>query len=464
MAYFSNTNLKNKWVPRFAPNDTGEIDEPDLQEFTTDMVDSFVNKNDVPVGDAVALYSESFPKAATLTLKYNPTALTPYSPNGIFKIRVYAPDGTYKPIYTIAGKVITITQPTNWTKAEVDYWVGSPTSNNPGGEVGIPAEDQDYTPADPTWWGLTNGTLKIQIRLAFDWLATKIKSAISDFQLADTATNNRITLLQAGLTWRGSWYDGMVIKSNDFVYHNQVLWQSNRSTDFTSNAEPSDANTYFKRAFAQSTSFSAASVAEVNAGTETTKAITPYTLANSAYIRFTTLLSGYTKAATNRALAVTDSLMTAIGVLEKKADDNAEGITTLNAITGVLSNLVTTAKTNLVAAVNELYNLIVGAYELPFQLDLNPDVNTTSGLIAIKGKIVSLTVDPINGFDATTIAATSYTYEYKLNFAATWSSAATVAALQTAIATTSDTQVMLVRVINTATTVPNSCLITVKKR
>ncbi|PSR54137.1 hypothetical protein AHMF7605_11705 [Adhaeribacter arboris] len=98
-----------------------------------------------------------------------------------------------------------------------------------------------------------------------------------------------------------------------------------------------------------------------------------------------------------------------------------------------------------------------------YQLDLNPDINTTSNSIAIKGKVATVVADALNNYDATAIPLTNYTYEYKLNFAANWTTASTVAALQTAIATTSDTQIMHVRAINTVTLVPNSLLLTIRK-
>jgi hypothetical protein len=41
------------------------------------------------------------------------------------------------------------------------------------------------------------------------------------------------------------------------------------------------------------------------------------------------LLTGYAKAAVNRAILVTDSVLTALGILEKKTDDNAASITTV---------------------------------------------------------------------------------------------------------------------------------------
>ncbi|MCC2546429.1 hypothetical protein LJY25_08230 [Hymenobacter sp. BT175] len=59
------------------------------------------------------------------------------------------------------------------------------------------------------------------------------------------------------------------------------------------------------------------------------------------------LLTGYVKGQASRAIAATDSILVAIGLLERKADDNATRI-------GVLDGLTTTTKVSLVAALNEV--------------------------------------------------------------------------------------------------------------
>lgn len=59
------------------------------------------------------------------------------------------------------------------------------------------------------------------------------------------------------------------------------------------------------------------------------------------------VLTSYVKSSTNRAVAPTDSILTSVGILEKKADDNTSSI-------GTLSSLTTTAKNTIVAALNEV--------------------------------------------------------------------------------------------------------------
>ncbi|PSR53897.1 hypothetical protein AHMF7605_10395 [Adhaeribacter arboris] len=151
--FATNNEWALKWIPRFKPNTNGEIEEVDLQEFTQDAADTFVNKNDPTTGggQSLALYTESFSFTAFLSLRYTPVAVPPYSANGIFKIRVFTSEGMYRPVYALNGKKITISSPATWLKAEVDYWVGASTPGT-GGDIfyGIP----EYDPNTPYQYGV----------------------------------------------------------------------------------------------------------------------------------------------------------------------------------------------------------------------------------------------------------------------------------------------------------------------
>lgn len=73
---------------------------------------------------------------------------------------------------------------------------------------------------------------------------------------------------------------------------------------------------------------------------------------NASYLYFTNaraigaLLTGYVKASLSRAITVTDSILTAIGILEKKADDNATALANLPFEIGVALSDETTNLTS----------------------------------------------------------------------------------------------------------------------
>jgi hypothetical protein len=77
------------------------------------------------------------------------------------------------------------------------------------------------------------------------------------------------------------------------------------------------------------------------------------------------LLVGYAKAATGRALAATDSVLIAFGILEKKADDNA------NVIAGIGTLIPANASpTNQLLTAASLQGIAPGVLEIPIESDV----------------------------------------------------------------------------------------------